>query len=88
MQLILRVLFCVRLGARHFARFMAFVILIYGASVQAEEHRIHSGPHGYEHFFVVEGSGDSAIHSGAIHDLLDLFEDRHPDTFISDVRYS
>ena len=79
MQFILRVLFCVQFGARHFARFMAFVILMYGVSVQAEEYWIHSGANGYEPFFVVEGSDVSALHSGAIHDLPDLFENRHPE---------
>lgn len=46
-QFILRVLFCVQFGARHFAQFMAFVILMHRVSVQAEEYWIHSGPNGH-----------------------------------------
>ena len=77
MGLISRMLFCERAGAKHFAGLSVFVMLMLCVPTHAEEYTIHSGPNGYAPFFVIKGSGDDAVHSGAIYDLLDLFENRH-----------
>ncbi len=59
--------------------FIATIMLMFAVTTQAEEYTIHTGPNGYAPFFMIEGSGDDAVYFGAIHDLLDIFEDRHPE---------
>jgi len=55
-----------------------FAILLVWNSAEAEEYTIHAGPNGYAPFFMIEGSGDEVIYSGAIYDVLDAFEDQNP----------
>lgn len=45
----------------------------------AEVYTLHAGPNGYAPFFIVKDDGEKTIYTGAMYDLLDMFENRHPE---------
>jgi len=58
---------------------LVFTLLSSSTTLKAEEYTIHAGPNGYAPFFTIDRSSGDVVYSGLIYDLLDEFEDRHPE---------
>lgn len=56
-----------------------FLVLLACRSVMAEVYTLHAGPNGYAPFFIVNNDGERTVYTGAMYDLLDMFENRHPE---------